>query len=105
MIGIHLTYDCDGDPYDRLREVAALCAAGGHHYVAEEITLGLMLGLSPEDQVKIGTARELYVFDCVFPNGWAVTIVPWFDLDDESTYWTYSTDDLSVVEFGAGGAP
>lgn len=100
MIGGYLTYDGDGDPYDRLYQVASLCEGRGHVHIAQDIALGATLGLSPEDQAKIGQARELYVFDCVLPNGWAITTRPYFDIYEEHTYWTYSAGDLSVVSSG-----
>jgi hypothetical protein len=104
VIDVFLAYDCDGDPYDRLHDVAAHCTIRGHHGIADDITLGALLGLSPADQRKIATARELYVFDCVLPNGWAITTRPWYDPEDEATHWTYSTGDHAVVTFGAEGA-
>lgn len=103
MTIIFTTYDTDGDPYDRLYQLAGLCEASGLIGMAQDIALGAVLGLSPEDQAKIGQARELYVFDCVLPNGWAITTSPCFDIHDESTYWTYADDAHFLAAFDGGG--
>jgi len=101
-VNAFLSFTEDGDPYERLHALAQMCSASGHTYIANMITEGAMLGLAPEDQRKIGRARELYVFDRVLPNGWAVAIDGVHDISDDTTYWTYSDDDRSVVAFGFG---
>lgn len=102
-VGACLTFTSDGDPYERLHALAAQCEASGHTYIANMITEGAMLGLTPSDRENIASARELHVMDRVLPNGWAVLIGREHNIHDKATYWTYADDDHSVVALG--GAP
>lgn len=94
-VDVHLTFTEDGDAAERLLLIAADCAAQGYGWIANMITEGVLMGLSPGALDKISRARGLHVFDRVLPNGWAIAITTAdrtgvvHDIYDPSTHWTY----------------
>ncbi len=82
------------DAESRLLRLAAMLSEEGGHWghIAREIAAGVGMGLSADDAHTIGTARELNVFDCVSPYGWAISTGNLYTVGDRSTSWSYPDD-------------